>query len=127
MCTFAQNLTYQAMKNLFIFLFIAIVAVSCSSKQAATEKATEAVAVANKTVNLAVEGMTCTGCENTIKEAVGKVAGVTDVTASHTEGLAVVKYDSTKTDIKGISDAIIEAGYTVKGEKAPVSTPPSAN
>jgi mercuric ion transport protein len=114
------------MKNLLIIAFLAILAFSCSSKQAKTETAVQATAVSNKTVNLDVEGMTCTGCENTIKEAVGKVPGVTNVTASHTEGLAVVKYDSTMANIKTISDAIIEAGYTVKGEKAP-TTPPSGN
>jgi copper chaperone CopZ len=114
------------MKNLVILVFLSIFAIACTSKQAGNDKAAQVTAVANKTVNLDVEGMTCTGCENTIKEAVGKVPGVTDVTASHTEGLAVVKYDSTKTDLKAISGAILDAGYTVKGEKA-VATPPSKN
>jgi len=115
------------MKNLILIAFLAIFAISCSSKQGTTETAVSTTTVANKTVNLDVEGMTCTGCENTIKEAVGKVPGVTEVTAFHTDGLAVVKYDSTKADVKGISDAIIDAGYTVKGEKAPATTPPSSN
>jgi copper chaperone CopZ len=115
------------MKNLILITLLAIFAISCSSKQGTTETAVQTETVANKTANLDVEGMTCSGCENTIKESVEKVAGVTEVSASHIDGLAVVKYDSTKTDIKGISDAIIEAGYTVKGEKAPVSTPPSSN
>jgi copper chaperone CopZ len=116
------------MKNLIIFAFLAIFAIACSSKQAATDTNTATTtAVANKTTNLDIEGMTCTGCENTIKEAVEKLPGVMAVSASHTEGLAVVKYDSTKTNIKTISDAIIEAGYTVKGEKTPASTPPSSN
>ncbi|MBK7029259.1 MAG: heavy-metal-associated domain-containing protein [Bacteroidales bacterium] len=67
--------------------------------------------------------MTCTGCENTIKEAVGGVSGVADVVASHTEGSAVIKFDSTLTDFKTISAAITDAGYVVKGE----TVPPSAN
>ena len=115
------------MKNLIILVFLAILAISCSSKQSNKETAVQTATVTNKTVNLDVEGMTCTGCENTIKEAVGKVPGVTGVTASHTEGLAVVKYDSTKTNIKAISGAITDAGYTVKGEKAPATAPPSSN
>lgn len=115
------------MKNILAFLLVLAVAYSCTSgKDAKTEAASTAAAVANKTLNLAVEGMTCTGCENTIKEAVGGVEGVMEVTASHTEGSAIVKFDSTKTDIKAISAAITDAGYTVKGEK-PAATPPSAN
>ena len=115
------------MKNLIIFTFLTLFAVACTSNQTAPEKAVQTAADAFKTVNLDIEGMTCTGCENTIKDAVGKVAGVTEVTASHTDGLAIVKYDSTKTNVKTISDAIIEAGYTVKGEKIPASKEPSSN
>ncbi|NVO20995.1 MAG: heavy-metal-associated domain-containing protein [Bacteroidetes bacterium] len=115
------------MKTLISILFVSFLAFSCSSNSSKpVQAATSAVSVTNKTINLAVDGMTCTGCENTIKEAVGKVAGVSEVTASHTEGLAVVKYDSTKTNVKTISDAITEAGYTVTGEKK-ASAPPSGN
>jgi copper chaperone CopZ len=71
--------------------------------------------------------MTCTGCENTIKEAVSTIAGVTEVKASYTNGVAVVRYDSTLTDFKSISDAITNAGYAVKGEKAPAQANPAAN
>ena len=115
------------MKNLILFLFLAVIAISCSSKQGVKETAIKTTAVAFKTVKLDVEGMSCTGCENTIKDAVSKVAGVTSVTASHTEGLAVVKYDTTKASLKSISDAITNAGYTVKGEKAPDTKAPSVN
>jgi len=115
------------MKKLIVIAFLAIIATSCSSKHGVKETAVKTATVANKTVNLNVEGMSCTGCENTIKDAVGKVAGVTSVTASHTDGLAVVKYDSTKTSIRNISDAITNAGYTVKGEKASAARAPSSN
>jgi len=102
------------------FLFVVtLFAFSCTSGQDKTKEATDKVAaVANKTITLAVEGMTCTGCENTVKEAVGGVEGVSEVVASHTEGSAIVKFDSTLTDIKAISIAITDAGYTVQGEKA---------
>jgi copper chaperone CopZ len=116
------------MKTLIGILFVAVLAFSCSSNSnQPVQAAANTVAVVNKTINLGIDGMTCTGCENTIKEAVGKVAGVSEVTASHTDGLAVIKYDSTITNIKTISDAITEAGYTVTGEKNTPSTPPSSN
>lgn len=112
------------MKNILILFCVACFAFSCTSNQEKTADPAEKVAaVANKTITLAVEGMTCTGCENTIKEAVGGVSGVADVVASHTEGSAVIKFDSTLTDFKAISAAITDAGYVVKGE----TVPPSAN
>jgi copper chaperone CopZ len=116
------------MKKIMIFLLLAFVAFACNSNQ--TEKkdvASTSTAVANKTINLAIEGMSCEGCENTIKEAVGGVNGVMEVTASFKTGEALVKFDSTKTDIKSISNVITDAGYVVKGEKPAASTPPSAN
>jgi len=115
------------MKNLLIISVLAVVCFSCSQKSQNKDPKIQAVAVVNKTVNIAVEGMTCTGCENTIKDAVSTIAGVMEVTASHTEGLAVVKYDSTITNFKSISEAITHAGYTVKGEKAVAPPKPSAN
>lgn len=107
------------MKNILYLFVIALITFACNSGQEKkAEKDSQVAAVANKTITLAVEGMTCTGCENTVKEAVGGVEGVAEVVASHTEGSAIVKFDSTLTDIKAISIAITDAGYTVQGEKA---------
>lgn len=106
------------MKIISIIFLLTIIMVSCNSnpdKQTATSK--EVAVIANKTITLAVEGMTCTGCENTVKEALAALPGVDEVTASHTEGTALVKFDSTMTDMVAISAAITDAGYTVKGEK----------
>ncbi len=103
------------MKQLiFIFLVAAFVA-GCSGKSA-SDKSSQASA-ATKTMTLAVEGMTCTGCENTIQEAVTKIDGVTSVKASHLDSTAVVSFDTTKTSVEAIGDAINEAGYVFKGEK----------
>lgn len=110
------------MKNLFFaFLIISIIA-GCSGKSTSTENATPATAaVANKTMTLAVEGMTCTGCENTLQETVTKLAGIATVKASHIDSTAVVSFDSTQVSIAAIGDAITEAGYVFKGEKAPLA------
>lgn len=117
------------MKHIFLILLIGFIAFSCTSKQGETKDAATAAAatVANKTVDLAIEGMSCTGCENTIKESVTAVQGVMEVTASFKTGEAIVKFDSTKTDLEKISAAITDAGYVVKGEKSQAAVPPSAN
>lgn len=65
-------------------------------------------------MNITVEGMTCTGCENTINSGVGEIAGVVHVSSSFKDGKAVVKFDSTQTDFGEISAAITQKGYIVK-------------
>lgn len=109
------------MKNLFFIALIAAFIAGCSGKSTSTNTADQATAaVANKIVTVAINGMTCTGCENTIHDAVTKIAGVTDIKASHLDSTAVVSFDSTKTSVAAIGDAINEAGYEFKGEKAPI-------
>lgn len=110
------------MKQLFFVFLLAAILAGCSGKSTSTDNASEATtAVANKTITLAVEGMTCTGCEGTVQEAVGKIAGVTSVKASHLDSTAVVSFDSTQTSLSTIGDAVTEAGYVFKGEKSPLA------
>lgn len=111
------------MKNILFAILLAAFISGCAGKTGATDNATQSAttAVANKTVTLAVEGMTCTGCENTIQEAITKIAGVTSVKASHLDSTAVVSYDSTLTSLSAIGNAVTEAGYDFKGEKTPLN------
>jgi copper chaperone CopZ len=106
------------MKQLFFVFLLAALMAGCSGKSTSTDNAAQAnTAVANKTITLAVEGMTCTGCEGTVQENVEKIAGVVSVKASHLDSTAVVSFDSTQTSIAAIGDAVTEAGYVFKGEK----------
>ena len=111
------------MKNLFFIALIAAFIAGCSGKSTSTDNAVQATtnAVAEKTVTLAIDGMTCTGCENTVQEAVTKIDGVKSIKASHLDSTAVVSFDASKTSIAAIGDAITEAGYEFKGEKAPAA------
>jgi copper chaperone CopZ len=72
----------------------------------------------NKTITLAVEGMTCEGCENTVKESIEKLPGIASAIASYKNKTAIVSFDSTQTKTTDISNAIKDAGYEVKGLKA---------
>ena len=69
------------------------------------------------TVVLKVDGMTCTGCENTISNAVMQLGGVSNVSADHESGRVEVTFDTTLVDLKSISQAITDKGYTVKGQE----------
>lgn len=64
------------------------------------------------TKNYTVDGMTCGHCEASVKEEVGEIAGVTDVTADHTTGAVSVTGDNF-TD-EQVAAAVEEAGYVVK-------------
>jgi copper chaperone len=65
------------------------------------------------TVTLNVTGMTCGGCENSVKRALGRLDGVTDVTASHVEQRVVVTLDPARVSTAQIRDRIAACGFTV--------------
>ncbi len=69
----------------------------------------------NKTVELAVKGMTCTSCEMHIEGEVKKLPGVSFVKASYEKGSAVIKYDDRKVNKEKIIATINGTGYSVDG------------
>ncbi|MGE3843363.1 MAG: mercury resistance system periplasmic binding protein MerP [Vicinamibacterales bacterium] len=73
---------------------------------------------APKTVTLAVPGMTCATCPITVKKALTKVAGVTNVDVDLDNLQAVVTFDDAKTTVAALTKATTDAGYpsTVKGK-----------
>lgn len=66
-------------------------------------------------LKLTVTGMTCGGCENAVKRAVGKLDGVAEVTASHADSAVSVTYDSDKVQVPAIREKIESLGYHVQG------------
>jgi len=67
-----------------------------------------------KTVTLAVDGMTCSMCPITVKKALRKVEGVSEVTAKYEGdgvGWAKVIYDPSKVSVKDLTQATGQAGY----------------
>ncbi|HKR59694.1 MAG TPA: mercuric transporter MerT family protein [Pyrinomonadaceae bacterium] len=59
-----------------------------------------------------VSGMTCAGCETTIRLALERTSGVQDAEVSYDRGEAVVGYDPTLTNTDKLRAAINETGYT---------------
>lgn len=58
-----------------------------------------------------VKGMTCTGCEHHVTDALADVAGVQRVTASYADEEAVVWVDPQQADTRAIRAAIASTGY----------------
>lgn len=103
------------MRILSVLIVAAAVAFSCNSeaKKQAEEPVPE-ISIENLVeVTIPVHGMTCEGCENAVKKSVGSLAGIGEVTASHMDSVAVVKYDKTQVTQADIESKIAEAGYTV--------------
>lgn len=96
---------------LFLTLITSLTILSCSNNKKSEAKAEL------HTITYNVEGMTCTGCEQTIQANIIKLDGVDAVKASHTEKTAVVTFDIHKTDTTSIKEAIASSGYEVSGIK----------
>ncbi|KAA3619376.1 MAG: heavy-metal-associated domain-containing protein [Calditrichaeota bacterium] len=101
-------------------LFIALALITLPALISCTTEARQETADATPTalVTIDVQGMTCAGCETSIKMAVKKIAGVKNVEASFSEGTAVVTVNPEKAQEQQIIDAINKIGYTAKKKKS---------
>ena len=66
---------------------------------------------ADRTVTLAVPGMTCAACPITVKKALVKVDGVKAVATSFESREARVTFDDGKTSVASLRQATANAGY----------------
>lgn len=96
---------------LIMLLCLAIISASCGGGKSNSAKDAPEAEVATARADIAIEGMTCTGCENTICTSIEKIPGVKSVTASHADGMAIVEYDAGKVDTAALKAAVDAAGY----------------
>ncbi len=66
---------------------------------------------APQTVILSVAKMTCAACPITVKTALSRVPGVTEVSVSLERKEATVVFDDTKTTVSALTRATKDAGY----------------
>ncbi len=66
---------------------------------------------ATKTVALAVPGMTCPTCPITVKKALNKVPGVSQIDIDLSKKQAIVTFDDSKTSTQALVAATTNAGY----------------
>jgi copper chaperone CopZ len=65
------------------------------------------------TLTLPVDGMTCSGCENAVKRALGAMPGVSAVEASHHDHRVVVTFDPAALGAGDLERKIDQLGYRV--------------
>ncbi|HEY3370701.1 MAG TPA: heavy-metal-associated domain-containing protein [Prolixibacteraceae bacterium] len=100
------------MKRVLFIAFMSFVLSACSPKQHSVVKENTPATMVE--VNLKIEGMTCTDCEASIKKGVTELAGIDSISANYKDSTAFVRFDSAKTNLKEISEAIAKRGYEVK-------------
>jgi mercuric ion binding protein len=66
---------------------------------------------APQTVTLTVSKMTCAACPITVKKALSRVPGVTEVSVSYEKKQATVVFDDTQTTVAALTRATTDAGY----------------
>lgn len=64
-----------------------------------------------QTVTLAVPGMNCAACPFTVKAALKKVDGVSQVDVSYPDKEAVINFDDSRTSVETLIEATKNAGY----------------
>lgn len=78
---------------------------------------TAPVWAATRTVTLTVPGMTCPACPITVKKALSKVEGVSQVDVIFEKREAVVTFDDAKTSVDALRKATTDAGYPSELER----------
>ena len=76
----------------------------------------EAIITNNTTireVKLKIKGMTCAACEDHIKHEVSILPGIFSSEISYANGNGIIRFDTSKTNLKFIEKAINATGYTV--------------
>ncbi len=73
------------------------------------------------TVNLAIQGMTCTSCEVLIERKLKKIPGVEKVTVNHASGRAELECSS-EPPLSQLQEAVKDHGYTIS-----LASPAAAN
>ena len=66
---------------------------------------------AQKTVTLAVAGMTCAACPITVKKALTQVNGVTRADVDFNKRQVLVRFDDVKTNLRQLTQATTQAGF----------------
>jgi P-type Cu+ transporter len=71
---------------------------------------------------LKLRGMSCASCANNIEQAIRSVPGVAECSVNFGAEQARVVYDSQRTDLEAIQDAVSEAGYSASLQKQAMLT-----
>ncbi len=72
-----------------------------------------------ETREIGIDGMTCDNCVRRVEKALRGVNGVKDVSVNRAAALARVTFDTVRTDIPALHDALLKSGYRPTTAPAP--------
>jgi len=107
------------MKRFLIIIFALALFTACQSntKKAESDSKAETAQITDyELMELTVNGMTCTGCENTIKNGLKQIDGIAEVNASHETHKVSIKVEKDKLSREDIAKQIEAIGYHVEEE-----------
>jgi len=64
-----------------------------------------------ETQDIGIDGMTCDNCVSRVEKALRGVDGVSEVRVNRRSALATVTFDTTKTHMPALHDALLKSGY----------------
>ena len=112
--SFMESKSFLAIISIFAIVMLSLPYYSDIFYTNSPQKAAVVDAANLSSTKINIVGMTCSGCENHVQQALFNQEGVVDAKASYENGDAIVKYDKTKVDLKTLSEAIEkETGYEV--------------
>lgn len=92
----------------FVLALVVLFVAACTGK---SKKSVENLTASG--IEISIKGMTCTGCEQSIKANISKLEGVKSVKASFVAGKALVEYIPSLVDTSKMREAVTGAGYAV--------------
>lgn len=112
---FLQSKTFLAIITVLAVVLLAFPYYSGAFfSDARTGTGLEAPAAATARANLYVEGMTCSGCEHSVNQALQQTPGVIEARSSYSTGMVRVTYDKRKVTLATLTQKIkTETGYKV--------------
>ena len=106
----------------FLIVVCFFLAFGCSNggtkKKSPEAKASVEQGIKMAALELSIQGMSCTGCEQTIQSALGSIDGVKHVKASFKDGKAYVEYVPGVSDTARIKTSITSSGYVLANIKS---------
>ena len=121
---FIQSKSFLGIVTVFALIMLAFPSYSHVFYPDNNDKEISGVFESNlKLVNMEIEGMTCTGCEEHVQFAASQLEGVFVVKASYEAGNAAITFDQSVSSLEKVIEAINETGYTVVGHKVSTADP----
>ena len=99
-------------------LLLTLLLFSCGKDNKTTADTKNSGTEKIETVEFKCDGMTCTGCEQTITKEVKKLDGIKDVVADYKAKYVKVTFAGNLTNKDVIKKAINEAGYDTEDSKS---------